>query len=107
MSDDAQRPELTIMTFNVGNGLATPELLVRLLRHSGADVIGLQELSAEQADASGSRQARQRYPYRIVRRGRIRGARPAQPISGCRRKWITSSNTGRTCEWCSMSMAGR
>jgi vancomycin resistance protein VanJ len=66
MSDDASRPELTIMTFNVGNGLATPELLVRLLRHSGADVIGLQELSAEQADAV-DRLARDRYPYRIVR----------------------------------------
>ena len=63
---DRPTSELTIMTFNVGNGLATPELLVRLLRHSGADVIGLQELSAEQADAV-DRLTRDRYPYRIVR----------------------------------------
>jgi vancomycin resistance protein VanJ len=63
---DHPRSELTIMTFNVGNGLAVPEDLVALLRHSGADVIGLQELSAAQAEAV-DRLTRDRYPYRIVR----------------------------------------
>ena len=38
------------MTFNVANGLARPPELVALLRRSGADVIGLQELATGQAD---------------------------------------------------------
>ncbi len=43
-------PELTIMTFNIGNGLAPSRRLIPFLRECGADVIGLQELAAAQAD---------------------------------------------------------
>lgn len=39
------------MTYNIANGLAEPAALVRALRHSGADVIALQELAPRQADA--------------------------------------------------------
>ena len=41
----------TVMTFNVGNGLAKPARLVAALRICDADVVGLQELNAEQAEA--------------------------------------------------------
>ena len=34
---------LTVMTYNVGAGLAAPQSLVEVLRQSGADIIGLQE----------------------------------------------------------------
>ncbi len=42
---------LTVMTYNVGAGLAAPPRLVETLRHSGADIIGLQELAPEQGAA--------------------------------------------------------
>lgn len=38
------------MTFNIANGLAEPDPLVGVLRRSGADVIGLQELEIGQAE---------------------------------------------------------
>ena len=44
---------LTVMTYNVGAGLAGPLRLVETLRHSGADIIGLQELAPEQGAAIG------------------------------------------------------
>jgi vancomycin resistance protein VanJ len=42
---------LTVMTYNVGAGLASPLRLVEVLQQSGADVIGLQELAPEQGTA--------------------------------------------------------
>ena len=44
-------PGLVAMTYNIGNGLARPVRLVALLRASGADVVGLQEVSDAQAAA--------------------------------------------------------
>src|SRR4051794_24963501 len=44
-------PMLTVMTYNVGAGLAAPRRLVEVLRESGADIIGLQELAPEQGVA--------------------------------------------------------
>ncbi len=41
----------TVMTFNVGNGLVLPARLAAFLQGTGADVIGLQEVSAGQAAA--------------------------------------------------------
>ena len=56
---------LTVMTYNVGAGLAAPLRLVEVLRQSGADIIGLQELAPEQgaaiADLLGSD-----YPYHVL-----------------------------------------
>jgi hypothetical protein len=43
---------LTLMTYNVGNGLAQPSRLAHLLRQSDADLIGLQELARAQAEAA-------------------------------------------------------
>ena len=42
---------LTVMTYNVGAGLAGPRRLVEVLRQSGADIIGLQELAPDQGAA--------------------------------------------------------
>lgn len=42
---------VTVMTFNIANDLVRPNDLVDALRGSGADLIGLQEVSARQADA--------------------------------------------------------
>lgn len=61
----AQRP-LTVLTYNVGSGLALPDRLVPFLRESGADVIGLQEVDPNQA-AAISKGTSDLYPYQIVR----------------------------------------
>jgi vancomycin resistance protein VanJ len=47
----ADQVPMTFMTYNVANGLAPARRLVSLLRDSGADIIGLQELAATQSDA--------------------------------------------------------
>src|SRR6478735_1483842 len=53
---------ITLMTYNIANGLAEPKSLVRLLGASSADVIALQELAPPQAVAIESGLA-ERYPY--------------------------------------------
>jgi endonuclease/exonuclease/phosphatase family metal-dependent hydrolase len=56
---------LTVMTYNVGAGLADPRRLVEVLRQSGADIIGVQELAPDQATAiSGLLQ--NDYPYQVL-----------------------------------------
>jgi endonuclease/exonuclease/phosphatase family metal-dependent hydrolase len=55
----------TVMTYNVGNGLAPPRRLAAVLRRSDADVIGLQELTPPQADAI-DRYLAARYPFRAL-----------------------------------------
>jgi vancomycin resistance protein VanJ len=56
---------LTVMTYNLGNGLASPGRLVDLLRTSPADVVGLQELAPSQAEAirDGLQEA---YPHQVL-----------------------------------------
>jgi vancomycin resistance protein VanJ len=57
--------EITVLTYNLGNGLATPEKLIPFLRSSGADIIGLQEVTAETETALSAEMA-DLYPYRAV-----------------------------------------
>jgi len=57
--------DFTVMTYNVGNGLAPPLLLARALRESGADIIGLEELMTEQAGAI-QQHLRDIYPHQIL-----------------------------------------
>ena len=54
-----------VLSYNVGNGLAPADRLVQYLYYAGADIIGLQELAAGQADAI-ERQLYGVYPYRIL-----------------------------------------
>jgi endonuclease/exonuclease/phosphatase family metal-dependent hydrolase len=65
-------PTLTVMTLNIGNGLAPPRRLVSFLRNSGADVIGLQELAVSQADAIAS-ELIEAYPYQELHPRGIEG----------------------------------
>jgi endonuclease/exonuclease/phosphatase family metal-dependent hydrolase len=53
------------MTLNVGNGLAEPQRLSTVLRNSTADIIGLQELAAPQAQALASDLV-DLYPYQVL-----------------------------------------
>lgn len=55
----------TVMTYNLGNGLANPDRLVGGLRFAEADVIGLQELNLKQARAI-ERHLGDLYPYRVL-----------------------------------------
>jgi endonuclease/exonuclease/phosphatase (EEP) superfamily protein YafD len=53
------------MTYNVGNGLAVPGRVAEAVRRSDADIVGLQELTAEQE--AGLRDAlADDYPYQIL-----------------------------------------
>ncbi|MBV9171297.1 MAG: endonuclease/exonuclease/phosphatase family protein [Chloroflexi bacterium] len=56
---------LTVMTFNVGNGLADPDVLVDVLRRADADIVGLQELALAQAHAIGT-ELRELYPHQVL-----------------------------------------
>ena len=56
---------LTVMTYNVGNGLAEPARLARLLRYMEADLVGVQELAESQAFAIRT-QLRALYPYQVL-----------------------------------------
>lgn len=58
-------PTLTVMSFNVGNGMADSDALVAVLRASEADLIALVELSAGQA-ATIERELRTLYPYQVL-----------------------------------------
>ncbi len=56
---------LTVMTYNVGNGLAPPARLVAFLRRASTDLIGLQEVDAAQAAAIASELAED-YPHQVL-----------------------------------------
>lgn len=65
MTAAATSPTLTVMTYNVGNGLAPPDRLAAYLRATGADLVGLQELAAGQAVAL-ERGLAEAYPHRVL-----------------------------------------
>jgi vancomycin resistance protein VanJ len=55
---------VTVMPLNLGNGLATPERLVRVLRASDADIVGLQEVTPEVAATLAS-ELSTAYPHQV------------------------------------------
>jgi len=63
---------LTVMTYNLGNGRARPERLVRLLSRGEAQVVALQEVSDRQAQAFEEDLAA-KYPYRAIFPGGFAG----------------------------------
>ena len=77
MLDDTTR--FTVMTANLGNGLAPDNQVIAALRDSGADVIALQELNARQAHSilPASQDA---YPALRSIRGQLRGPGTPQPL---------------------------
>lgn len=56
---------ITVMTYNLGDGLATPDRLAPLLRDSGADLVGLQEVDAATA-AMLAVDLTDAYPYQVL-----------------------------------------
>jgi len=56
---------MTVMTFNVANGLARPERLVGVIADADADLVGVQELSIDQAEAIEASLVG-RYPFRVL-----------------------------------------
>jgi vancomycin resistance protein VanJ len=56
---------VTVLTYNVGNGMAEPALLTSMLFDSEAEIVGLQELSVPQARAIET-DLGQTYPYRLL-----------------------------------------
>jgi vancomycin resistance protein VanJ len=62
---NAASPKLTVMSFNMYGFNQHPEAVVAAIRASGADVVGLQELSASAAEAI-QRDLAQLYPYQAL-----------------------------------------
>lgn len=62
---DDDRAGITVLSYNVGNGLAPPARLARYLAESDADIIGLQELSVPQAEVI-EKLLVEHYPYRLL-----------------------------------------
>src|SRR5687768_13370386 len=58
-------PVIAVITYNLGNGLAAPADVVRLLRKIDADVVGLQEVTPEVAEAVTADLA-DLYPHRVL-----------------------------------------
>jgi endonuclease/exonuclease/phosphatase (EEP) superfamily protein YafD len=54
----------TVMSYNIGNGMVKPDCLVNLLQQTGADIVGLQEVSGAQAEVFP--QINGQYPYQAV-----------------------------------------
>jgi len=68
----AELDPLTIMTCNLGNDRARPERLVPVLRESGADLIGIQELSETQGEAIANELTTE-YPHQAMYPGGFAG----------------------------------
>ncbi|MCS6801792.1 MAG: endonuclease/exonuclease/phosphatase family protein [Chloroflexota bacterium] len=60
------------MTYNVGNGLALPRRLAEVVRASEADIVGLQELTADQ-EAGLRDELAEDYPYQLLHGAGIPG----------------------------------
>ena len=61
-----------VLSYNVGNGLAPADRLVHYLYYAEADIIGLQELSDDQAEAIED-QLCDAFPYRVLHPGGFAG----------------------------------
>ncbi len=57
---------VTVMTFNVANGLVSPERLVAYLRRVDADIVALQEVTSE-TEVALNRDLDDIYPHREIR----------------------------------------
>lgn len=55
----------TVLSWNIGNGLASPDRLAAAVRDSGADIVGLEEVSEAQAAALETELA-DCYPWRAL-----------------------------------------
>lgn len=55
--------ELSVMTFNTGNDFIASDDLVQVVRNSGADIVGLQELSPRN---SAALETLSEYPFRVL-----------------------------------------
>lgn len=63
---------LSVLTYNVGNGLAEPRRLVDLLARARTDLVGLQELAPSQAEVLAADLASV-YPYQVLAPGGFSG----------------------------------
>lgn len=79
----------TTMTFNIGNGLVTIDRLRDWLEQSGTDLVALQEVSDQQANAIGE-EFGDTLPYRIVRGGHYTGRAILSRFPLVEHEWIPS-----------------
>ena len=68
----------TVLSYNIGNGMAKPGPLVDLLENETADIVGLQELAVPQAEAIATRLS-EKYPHQILVPTGFSGVPPSGP----------------------------
>ena len=79
---------LTVLTANLRYGNADPAAVVALARRSGADLVSLQELPAEELRAIDAAGARELFPYRVAdTEGEVQGSAllSRYPLTGAAR----------------------
>jgi len=96
---------MTVMTFNLGNGLVAPADLVSYLRESEADLVALQEVTPEIAEALETDLA-DIFPYREVRGLGIPGKALLSRYPITRAEWL-ELNPGRPDLLATVNLAGQ
>jgi vancomycin resistance protein VanJ len=65
VSAQADTPQITILTYNIHNEIAQLDSVVEVIRQADADLVAIQELSAEAAQAF-ARDLISQYPYQVM-----------------------------------------
>ncbi|HYJ12002.1 MAG TPA: endonuclease/exonuclease/phosphatase family protein, partial [Thermomicrobiales bacterium] len=104
VSDQESLASITVMTFNLGNGLADPGDLVTYIRTIDADLVALLEVTSEIAEAAELELA-DMLPYMEIRGDGIPGQAllSRYPITSA--QWL-EFNPGRPDLFASVSVAG-
>ncbi|MCK4692753.1 MAG: endonuclease/exonuclease/phosphatase family protein [Anaerolineales bacterium] len=67
-----QSSTLTVMSYNIGNGLASPDSLIKVINESGADIVAMQDMTLNQI--AGLKAGLQNvYPFQVIHGAGISG----------------------------------
>jgi len=67
-----QSSTLTVMSYNIGNGLASPDSLIKVISESGADIVAMQDMTTNQI--AGLKPGLQNvYPFQVIHGAGISG----------------------------------
>jgi endonuclease/exonuclease/phosphatase (EEP) superfamily protein YafD len=84
---------VTVLTYNIGDGLAPADRLIPMLRESGADIVGLVEVTSEIARALET-DLGDLFPYQVVRGAGIEGKALLSRFPIAEHEWL-EFNPGR------------
>jgi len=94
---------VTALTYNLGDGMATPDRLLPMLRASGADIVALEEVTADTAARLDD--LRDRYPYQVSQGLGIGGKALLSRYPIRSYEWL-EFNPGRPDLWAELDLEG-